>query len=48
MIINQNNYDYSIQYKKLFDDAYALLTDENTQIDDSKRPTAKFTKYALL
>ena len=43
MIINQNNYDYSIQYKKLFDDAYALLTDENTQIDNSKRPTAKFT-----
>jgi hypothetical protein len=44
MIVNQNNYDYSIQYKKLFEDAYNLLTDPNTPIEDNElRPTSKFT-----
>ena len=43
MIVNQNNYDYSIQYKKLFEDAYNLLTDPNTPIEEELRPTSKFT-----
>jgi hypothetical protein len=43
MIIKQNNYNYSIQYKKLFEDAYNLLRDPKTLIEDELRPTSKFT-----
>ena len=42
MIINQNNYNYSIQYKKLFEDAYNLLR-ESDKIKDADKPTEPFT-----
>ena len=42
MIIKQNNYNYSIQYKKLFEDAYKLLR-ESDKIKDTDKPTEPFT-----
>lgn len=48
MIVNQNNYNYSIQYIKLFEDAYKILSDSELVSDDDlgvgrNRPTAPFT-----
>ena len=47
MIVNQNNYNYSIQYRKLFEDAYNILKDDslvsNTMLNGRVRPSAPFT-----
>ena len=36
MIINQNNFEYSAKYAKLFKDAYTLLEEENKLLDAHK------------
>lgn len=48
MIVNQNNYDYSIQYKKLFKEAFEILSNTELVPDDffeagRDRPSAVFT-----